>query len=95
MTHLAKTILRLIESGDWLLGTHADNALDDRGVAEWEVDVAMDGARLLAERPSAHPHPEVEFSGTLSDGTPCKLVWSLLKPGGPAKLVTLHFYDRP
>jgi hypothetical protein len=93
MTSLAKTILRLVDEGQFIVGVHADRVMEERRVAPWEVEVAMSEPRLLVERPGAKPHPEIEVAGTLSDGSPCKLCWSLVRPEGPAKLVTLHFLD--
>ena len=95
MTHLAKTILRLIESGRISVGVHMQRMLDDRKLEAWHLEQATADGRLIAERPSAKPNPAIELTSTLPDCTPCKIVWSLVDPPGLAKLVTLHFYDRP
>jgi hypothetical protein len=49
---------------------------------------------LIAERPDAMPNPAIEVREFLPDGTEVKVVWSLLRQSGVAKLVTVHFFDR-
>ena len=47
-------------------------------------------ARLISERRLARPNPIVEMRVSLPDGDDCKVVWSLLRREGVAKLVTAH-----
>ena len=91
MTRLANTILELVQNGLWTVSVHAQNKLDERKVADWQVAAATDDGDLLVERPGGRPNPVIELDIALADGTPCKAVWALL-PHGEAKLVTVHFY---
>lgn len=84
----------LIEQERYLVGLHAIERLDDRGVLEWQAVAGAASARVLAEFPDAKPNPRVEVEQLLPDGTPYKAVWSLLKVSGRVKLVTVHFFDR-
>ena len=90
MTRLAQTILRHVAAGRYELSAHAQNRLDERGIAEWQVIAASQAGRVVAERPGNRPNPVVEIVIDLADGSPCKAVWAL-RPGGTALLVTVHF----
>ena len=90
---LFQTIRRLVMNGDYVVGQHASERLEERGLQEWQAVVGMDEAGLIAEDESAIPNPKVEVSELLPDGTEFKAVWSLLRASGVAKLVTVHFFD--
>jgi hypothetical protein len=60
---------------------------------EWQIIAGMSEARLMSQRPLARPHPIVEVRVPLPDGAECKVVWSLLRREGVAKLVTAHLLD--
>ena len=93
MGQLFQTIRRLVMNGDYVVGQHASERLEERGLLEWQAVVGMDEAGLIAEDESAIPNPKVEVSELLPDGTEFKAVWSLLRASGVAKLVTVHFFD--
>ena len=93
MGQLFETIRRLVMNGDYVVGQHASERLEERGLLEWQAVVGMDEAGLIAEDESAIPNPKVEVSELLPDGTEFKAVWSLLRASGVAKLVTVHFFD--
>lgn len=93
MTPLAGTILSLIAADRYLVGAHAAERLDERGIMEWQVIEAMPSARFLTDRPDGMPNPVAEFVLLLPDGTPIKAVWSLLAGSGVAKLVTVHYFE--
>ena len=114
-----RDLRRLVMNGDYVVGQHASERLEERGLLQWQAVVGMDEAGLIAEDESAIPNPKVEVSeppSTFSPDasgvgahvdepliarTPSALrlnvsllaVWSLLKTGGVAKFVTVHFFD--
>ena len=88
-----RDLRRLVMNGDYVVGQHASERLEERGLLEWQAVVGMDEAGLIAEDESAIPNPKVEVSELLPDGTEFKAVWSLLRTSGVAKLVTVHFFD--
>ena len=83
-------ICRLVAEGHYLIGDHAWERLLERGIMEWQVIAGMAEARLIAERRLARPNPIVEMRLPLPNGDDCKVVWSLLRREGVAKLVTAH-----
>ena len=83
-------ICRLVAEGYYLIGDHAWERLLERGIMEWQVIAGMAEARLIAERRLARPNPIVEMRLPLPNGDDCKVVWSLLRREGVAKLVTAH-----
>jgi hypothetical protein len=93
MSQLFQTICRLVADDKYLIGLHASERLDERGIMEWQVVVGMDDAELILERPLDEPNPVVEVRVSLPDGTEVKAVWAWLKNNGVAKLVTVHFFD--
>jgi hypothetical protein len=93
MKNLFSTIQELVDSGNYVIGAHAAERLDERGIMDWQVVGGLSAGVLLRERPNAQPNPAVEVEILLEDGTPIKSVWSLLRQSGVAKLVTVHFFD--
>ena len=94
MGRLFDTIRKLIVSERYVIGQHASEMLDERGVLEWQVVEGIEDGTLIVERPHAQPNPAVEVRQTLADETECKTVWSHLISADVAKLVTVHFFDR-
>jgi Domain of unknown function (DUF4258) len=93
MGQLFQTIRRVVALERYLVGEHASDRLEERGILEWQVVSGLDEGELIAERPRAKPHPTVEVCESLADGTQVKAVWSYLRQSGMAKLVTVHFFD--
>ena len=93
MGQLFDTIRQLVAEEKYVVGQHASERLEERGLLEWQAVAGMDDAELIAEDESATPNPKVEVSEMLADGTEFKAVWSLLRTSGVAKLVTVHFFD--
>src|SRR5437762_5941121 len=94
MGKLFETIRQLVDEEKYVIGQHASERLEERGIMEWQVVVALEEGTLLAERPDAEPNPAVEVRESLPDGTEFKAVWSHLRQSDVAKLVTIHFFDR-
>jgi hypothetical protein len=90
---LFSTIRDLVAQDKYVVGIHAAERLEERGILEWQVVAAFEDCSLLVERPDASPNPAVEVLCTLPDGTEFKAVWSHLRTSGVAKLVTTHFFD--
>jgi hypothetical protein len=94
MGQLADTIRRLVEEEKYVVGIHASERLDERGIMEWQAVAGLADGELLAENPDASPNPTIEVRESLPDGTEFKAVWSYLSRSGAAKLVPVHFFDR-
>ena len=94
MAQLFETIRQLVAEEKYLVGLHASERLEERGIMEWQLVAGLEVGELIAERPDATPNPAIEVREYLPDGTEVKVVWSLLRQSGVAKLVTVHFFDR-
>jgi hypothetical protein len=94
MVQLFATIRQLVAEDKYVVGQHASERLEERGIMEWQVVAGLDDGELITERLDAIPNPTVEVRESLPDGTEFKAVWSHLRQSGVAKLVTVHFFDR-
>jgi hypothetical protein len=94
MGQLFETIRKLVVAERYVVGQHASERLEERGILEWQVVAGFDESELIVEHPDAEPNPAVEVRESLPDGTEFKAVWSHLRRSGVAKLVTVHFFDR-
>jgi uncharacterized protein DUF4258 len=86
-------IRRLVLAGRYVIGQHAAERLDERGILEWQVVDGIDQAKLIAERASAEPNPTIEVRQQLADGAQVKVIWSHLISVDVAKLVTVYFLE--
>ena len=93
MPQLFKTIQDLVSAERYVVGQHASERLEERGIMEWQVVDGLADGILLIERPNDLPNPAVEVEEVLPDGIEIKAVWSLLPQSQVAKLVTVHFFD--
>src|ERR1700737_1884044 len=94
MGQLFNTIRQLVAEEKYVVGEHASERLEERGIMEWQAVAALEDGELIAEKPKSKPNPTVEVRESLPDGTEFKAVWSLLRQSGVAKLVTVHFFDQ-
>jgi hypothetical protein len=94
MGQLFDTIRQLVAEGRYIVGEHASERLEERGIMEWQAVAGLKDGEVIAERADAMPNPAVEVRESLPDGTEFKAVWSQLRQSGVAKLVTVHFFDR-
>ncbi len=94
MSKLFDTIRQLVAEDKYVVGDHASERLEERGIMEWQAVAALVDGELIAEKSKAKPNPTVEVRESLPDGTEFKAVWSFLRQSGVAKLVTVHFFDR-
>ncbi|MEN6578684.1 MAG: DUF4258 domain-containing protein [Phycisphaerales bacterium] len=93
MGKLFDTIRQLVADERYVVGEHAVQRLEERGILEWQAVLGLEQGRLMRERANDKPNPAVEVQERLPDGTEFKAVWSHLKRSGVAKLVTVHFFD--
>jgi len=93
MGRLFQTIRELVRQERYIIGEHAAERLEERGIMEWQAVEGLEDGRLLAERANAKPNPAVEVEELLPDGTEFKAVWSHLRHANVAKLVTVHFFN--
>jgi len=93
MGQLFDTIRQLVAAEQYVVGQHAVERLEERGILEWQVVAGLADGRLIVERLDADPNPVVEVRESLPDATEFKAVWSYLPRSGVAKLVTVHFFD--
>jgi Domain of unknown function (DUF4258) len=93
MGKLFETIRQLVEDEKYIIGQHASERLEERGIMEWQVVAGISEGELIAEVADAKPNPTVEIREMLPDGTEFKAVWSFLRQSGVAKLVTVHFFE--
>ena len=93
MGHLFDTIRRLVAEERYVVGQHASERLEERGIMEWQAVHGLADGELIAERPESAPNATAEVRELLPDGTEFKAVWSHLRSSGVAKLVTVHFLD--
>jgi hypothetical protein len=90
---LYERIRHLVSEEKYLIGEHASERLEERGIMEWQAVIGLEQGTCLSERPKTEPNPTVEVNEVLPDGTEFKAVWAHLKLSDVAKLVTVHFYD--
>ncbi len=93
MGELFQLIKQFVAAEKYLIGLHASERLEERGIMEWQVVAGIDDGELILERPADAPNPVVEVRETLPDGTEFKAVWAYLRESGVAKLVTVHYFD--
>jgi len=86
-------IRRLVAAEKYLVGLHASERLEERGIMEWQAVAGLENGELIVERPDDEPNAVVEVRELLPDGTEFKAVWSYLAASNVAKLVTVHFFD--
>jgi hypothetical protein len=87
---LFETIRRLVINGRYIVGEHATERLEERGILEWQVVDGIEQGSLWLERPDDQPNPAVEVIQPLADGTDVKAVWSHIAAADIAKLVTVY-----
>ena len=91
---LFDTIKQLVAEEKYVIGQHASERLEERGIMEWQVVAGLEEGALIIERLEAEPNPAIEVRESLPDGVEFKAVWSHLPESGVAKLVTVHFFDK-
>ena len=95
MGKLFHKIRKLVAEQKYVVGEHAAERLEERGILEWQAVVGLEDGELMLERPDERPNPVIEVRERLPDGTAFNAVWSHLARSGVAKLVTVHFLEEP
>ena len=93
MGQLLEAIQQLVAAERYVVGQHAVERLEERGILEWQVVASLAQGRLIAECPDAEPNSTVEVKEILPNGIEFKAVWAYLPQSDIAKLVTVHFFD--
>ncbi len=93
VARLFDIIRQLVAAERYVVGLHASERLDERGIMESQVVVGLEDGKLLAERLDSEPNPTIEVREQLPDGTSFVAVWAYLSVSDVAKLVTV-FFDR-
>ena len=94
MGDLFTTIRTLIADNCYVIGQHAAEQLEERGIMEWQAIAGVEDGQLIQERRRARPNPVVEIREVLPDSREFKAVWSYMRENNVAKLVTVHFFDQ-
>ena len=66
MGTLFDTIREHVTEGKYVIGNHASERLEERGIVEWQVIAALEDGVLVAELPDASPNPAVELRESLA-----------------------------
>jgi hypothetical protein len=74
MGQLFEAIRQLVDAERYVVGQHASERLEERGILEWQVVAGLEEGELIVERPDAKPNPAVEVLETSADGTEVKAV---------------------
>ena len=76
-----------------MIGQHAAERLDERGILEWQIVDGVERGTPISEYPQSTPNPAVEVAQLLADRSRVKAVWSHVISLDVAKLVTVHFVE--
>jgi hypothetical protein len=60
MAHLRDTNRQLVAKERYILGVHASERLEERGITDWQAAAGLEDGILMIERPNAAPNPAVE-----------------------------------
>jgi hypothetical protein len=60
MGRLFDTIRQLVIAERYVIGQHASERLEERGILEWQVVSGLDEGELIVERPDAKSNPDIE-----------------------------------
>jgi hypothetical protein len=93
MGALFNRVRQLVIDGRYVVGQHATERLEERGILEWQIVDGVAGGILLRERPESNPNPAIEVRQLLADGTDVTAVWSVVIAANFAKLVTVYFTE--
>lgn len=86
-------IKQAVADDRFVVGWHADERFEDRGVSDWQVAAGLSEAELIRERPRTKPNASVIVRQILADATEVEVIWSWLAESRRAKLVTVYFLD--
>ena len=61
MGQLFQTIRQLVAEDRFVVGLHASERLEERGIMEWQVVAGLADGKLMVERPDGTPNPALKF----------------------------------
>jgi len=93
MGRLFEQIKEAVRQDRFLVGWHADERNEERGITDWQIVTALEDADLVRERPRSKPNPSVVVRQVLEDGTEVEAIWSWLARTNEAKLVTVYIRE--
>lgn len=67
MGQLFNILRELVQQGNYVVGRHASERLEERGILEWQAVAGLEDGPLIAKRPDASPNPVVEGRESLVD----------------------------
>ena len=82
-----------MSDGRYVVGWHADERCEQRGVTAWQLVSGLAEGVLVRERPRSRPNPSAVVRQALADGSVVEVVWAWLPQTGRAKLATVFFRD--
>ncbi len=91
MGTLFDDIRAAVEDGRYIVGWHADERCEERGIAAWQVVSGIAESRSMREQPRSQPNPYVVVRQMLADGVEVEAVWAWLAQTRRAMLVTVFF----
>jgi len=89
--NLLQRIRAAVREERYLVTVHAGERLEERGITEWQVVVALEDALLMSERPRSRPNPSVVVRARMPGGIEIEAVWAWLQGSRRAKLATVYF----
>ena len=91
MDTLFNRIRQAVREDRFLVGWHADERAEERGISPWQLVAGLDDSELVRERPASKPHPSIVVRQSLADGAEVTVVWSWNEMKRRAKLVTVFY----
>jgi len=82
MGKLFDQIKQAVRQDRFLVGWHADERCEERGVTDWQIVCVLQDGELVRERPRSKPNPSVVVRQFLSDGSEVEVIWSWLAGNG-------------
>ncbi|HUY91668.1 MAG TPA: DUF4258 domain-containing protein [Pirellulales bacterium] len=89
--NLVELIKLAVRDGQFVVSVHARQRLAERNVRLWQIESALDEAKIIEDRPDDEPNASIVVEELLPDGTQVTVVWSWLAVSRRAKLVTVYF----
>jgi len=72
---LFESIRTLVLEDRYVIGEHAVERLEERGILDWQVVDGIERGILMAENPGDRPNPTVEVRQMVRKSRPFGLIW--------------------
>ena len=73
MPELFQIIQGLVANGQYVIGQHASDRMEERGIIEWQVVDGFSDCVLLLERQQDKPFPSIEVEELLPEARKLRL----------------------